>query len=67
MIHPFTSFNTAFSTQSAHAEMLEQLLTLLGQTPSFFVLAAACQVGVLAVLSVSLSAAVAFRKSGWNR
>ena len=63
----FTSFNTAFSTQSAHAEMLEQLLTLLGQTPSFFVLAAACQVGVLAVLSVTLSAAVAFRKSGWNR
>ena len=60
----FTVFNTAFTVPSEHAEMLSQLLPMMGQEPHFFVIAAAVQVGLLAILGAVLCAAVSGRKTG---
>ena len=50
----FTVFNTAFTVPSEHAEMLSQLLPMMGQEPRFFVIAAAVQTGILAILGAIL-------------
>lgn len=54
----FTVFNTAFTVPSEHAEMLSQLLPMMGQETSFFVIAAAVQTGILAILGAILCAIV---------
>ena len=63
----FTSFNTAFSTASAHTEMLEQLLTMLDREPRFFLIAAVVQMGILALLGTVLCAIVSLRKTGFRQ
>ena len=60
----FTVFNTAFTVPSEHAEMLSQLLPMMGQETSFFVIAAAVQTGILAILGAILCAAAFRRKTG---
>lgn len=63
----FTSFNTAFSTGSVNGEMLEQILTMLGQEPQFFVIASAVQIGILSILGAVICAIVSLRKTGFGR
>jgi hypothetical protein len=63
----FTSFNTAFSTGSVNGEMLEQILTMLGQEPQFFVVASVVQVGILSILGAVICAIVSSRKTGFGR
>ena len=63
----FTSFNTAFSSGSANGEMLEQILTMLGQETQFFVIASAVQVGILSILGAVICAIVSLRKTGFGR
>ena len=50
----FTVFNTAFTVPSEHAELLSQLLPMMGQEASFFVIAAAVQTGILVLLGAVL-------------
>lgn len=63
----FTSFNTAFSSGSANGEMLEQILTMLGQEPQFFVLVSAVQIGILSILGAVICAIVSLRKTGFGQ
>ena len=63
----FTSFNTAFSSGSVNGEMLEQILTMLGQEPQFFVIASAVQIGILSVFGAVICAIVSLRKTGFGK
>lgn len=63
----FTAFNTAFTIPTENAEMLEQLLSMIGQEPQFFLLVTMVQVGVLALLSTLLCAIVSLRKTGFRQ
>ncbi len=63
----FTVFNTAFTIPSENAEMLEVLLAMLGQSPQFFVIASAVQVGILCILGTIACAAVSLRKTGFGQ
>lgn len=63
----FTSFNTAFSSGSANGEMLEQILSMLGQEAQFFVLVSAVQVGILSILGAVICAIVSLRKTGFGQ
>lgn len=50
----FTVFNTAFTVPSEHAELLSQLLPMMGQEASFFVITTAVQTGILVLLGAVL-------------
>lgn len=63
----FTVFNTAFSVPSEHAEMLAQLLPMLEQETSFFVIAAAVQTVILAILGTFFCAIISGRKTGLRK
>ena len=63
----FTVFNTAFTVPSEHAEMLAQLLPMMGQETSFFVIATAVQTGILVILGTFLCAIISGRKTGWGK
>ena len=63
----FTSFNTTFSTISANADMLGDLLGMMGQTPDVFAKMCIVQFVILFLLAVIFSAAAALRKKSFKQ
>ncbi|MBQ7321195.1 MAG: hypothetical protein IJW99_03780 [Clostridia bacterium] len=62
----FTSFNATFSTMSANAGVLNDLLDLLGQPVSVFARACGIQLVVLVLLAILFSAVAALRKKSFK-
>lgn len=63
----FTSFNTTFSTMSANADMLTDLLGMMGQTPDLFAKSCAVQLILLLVLAAIFAAVASLRKRSFKQ
>ena len=63
----FTSFNTTFSTMSANADMLTDLLGMMGQTPDLFAKSCAVQLAILLALAVIFAAVASLRKRSFKQ
>lgn len=63
----FTSFNTTFSTISANADMLGDLLGMMGQTPDVFAKMCIVQFVILFLLAVIFAAVASLRKKSFKQ
>ena len=63
----FTSFNATFSTMSANAGVLNDLLDMLGQPVEVFARICGMQLVILATLAVIFAAAAALRRKSFQR
>ena len=63
----FTSFNATFSTMSANAGVLNDLLDMLGQPVEVFARICGMQLVILATLAVIFAAAAALRQKSFQR
>ena len=63
----FTSFNTTFSTVSANADMLTDLLGMMGQTPDLFAKVCAAQFIILLFLAAIFAAVASLRKKSFKQ
>ncbi len=63
----FTSFNATFSTISANADMLTDLLGMMGQTPELFAKTCAVQLVILLLLAMIFAAVASLRKKSFKR
>ena len=62
----FTSFNTTFSTISANADMLTDLLGLMGRPPEVFARVCAVQLLILFLLAVIFAAVASLRRRSFK-
>ena len=63
----FTSFNTTFSTMSANADMLTDMIGMMGQTPDLFAKSCAVQLAILLALAVIFAAVASLRKRSFKQ